>query len=65
MNLSDLLKAPGLPIALACALFLHLAPRIDWMPAGLNPIVANIGIIAASLAIVLPLADAVAGLRRK
>jgi hypothetical protein len=65
MNLSDLLKAPGLPIALACALFLHLAPRVSWMPSELNAPVASIGIICAALAIVLPLADMASSLRKK
>ena len=64
MNLADLLKAPGLPIALACAVFLHLAPRIDWLPSGINPIVANIGVVAAALAIVLPLVDMIAARKK-
>ncbi len=64
MNLSELLKAPGLSIAAACWLFLELAPRVSWLPSELNAPVANIGAVCALVAIVLALLDLIGKVRK-
>lgn len=64
MNLGQLLKAaPGLQISAACWLFLQLAPQVRWMPSELNSPVASVGIVAALVAVVLPLADVLSAAR--
>lgn len=54
MNLGEALKnAPALQLSLACALLLHFAPRLTWLPSEFNEPAANIGGIAALVAVVL------------
>lgn len=65
MNIGELLKAaPGLQIAFGCWLFLQFAPSVRWMPSELNTPVQSIGIVAALIAVALPLIDAVSKLRK-
>jgi hypothetical protein len=64
MNLGDILKAPLLPVALACAVFLYLAPRASWLPSEMNAPIANIGVVCALIAIVLPIVDMIAARKK-